>query len=418
MGKASRWIINFLLGKKDDKEKKKNIGFYEGSTVSSPNASVTSTPTYKRRWSFGKSASKERAHKCSKSLDSITPLIARHASLLEWGNQRSNKNTKAVAVPAETIKRVAAPRDVAANRISKSVEDEAATRIQAAFRSYLARKALCALRALVKLQALVRGHLVRKQTTATLRQMHALMAIQVRARFQRIQMAEESSQLVVRSKSSRHGSSSHDHGLTGVHEEAIDLDVYETKRVLKNKHEHLNQSLIQRRDHGHTKYYSGELSILKREHRYEEFSFSTAQNSPQICSPTPQTIPGRASFTCQKPDYVHSFSHPNYMANTESSRAKVRSQSEPKQRPKWSTRPKSNQIASMDRRNAQQDAQIQGSSFHSTPIAYESQDPWFIKLYQPTVSKDSDCDAKSTTSSNYPNQSKLLVAYEPHLNLY
>ena len=48
-----------------------------------------------------------------------------------------------------------------------------------------------ALKGLVKLQALVRGHLVRKQTTATLRGMHALMSIQVRARIKRIKMAEE-----------------------------------------------------------------------------------------------------------------------------------------------------------------------------------------------------------------------------------
>ena len=66
-----------------------------------------------------------------------------------------------------------------------------------------AKKALHALRGLVKLQALVRGHLVRKQTTATLRGMHALMAIQVRARFQRIQMAEEP-QFAVKSQSSRY----------------------------------------------------------------------------------------------------------------------------------------------------------------------------------------------------------------------
>ncbi|XP_021669385.2 protein IQ-DOMAIN 19 [Hevea brasiliensis] len=413
MGKASKWIINFLLGKKEEKEKKKNIAFYDGigSTVATPTSSVPSTP-YKRRWSFGKSASKERVHKCSKSLDSITPLIAQHASLLEWENQQSNKKVKALAAPTETIKRVVAPRHVAADRISKSVEDAAATRIQAAFRSYLARKALCALRALVKLQALVRGHLVRKQTTATLRQMHALMAIQVRARFQRIQMAEESSQLVVRSQSSRRGSSSHDNGLRGAYKEAIDLDIYETKRILKNKHEHLNHSQMERREHGRTKYYSEELSILKQEHQYEEFSFSTAQNSPQICSPIPNTIPGRASFTYQKPDYVHSISHPNYMANTESSRAKVRSQSEPKQRPKWGMRPKSNQMASMDGKNAQQEAHIQGSSFHLMPIAYENQDPWFIKLYQSTMSKDIDCDPKSTSSSSYPNHSKLLVEYE------
>lgn len=61
-----------------------------------------------------------------------------------------------------------------------------------------------ALRGLVKLQALVRGHQVRKKIAATLRQMHALMAIQVRARFQRIQMAEES-QLVGKSQSTRYG---------------------------------------------------------------------------------------------------------------------------------------------------------------------------------------------------------------------
>ncbi|KAK8317693.1 hypothetical protein V6Z12_A13G126400 [Gossypium hirsutum] len=75
--------------------------------------------------------------------------------------------------------------------ISKAIEDVAATRIQAAFRSYLARKALHALKGLVKLQALVRGQLVRKQATSTLGSMHALMAIQVRARIHRIQMAAE-----------------------------------------------------------------------------------------------------------------------------------------------------------------------------------------------------------------------------------
>lgn len=59
---------------------------------------------------------------------------------------------------------------------------------------FQARKALHALKGLVKLQALIRGHIVRKQTTATIMQMHALMAIQVRARFKRIQMAEEAQQ--------------------------------------------------------------------------------------------------------------------------------------------------------------------------------------------------------------------------------
>lgn len=63
---------------------------------------------------------------------------------------------------------------------------------------FQARRALQALKGLVKLQALVKGHLVRKQTSAIMRRMHAMMAIQVRARVQRIQMAEEAHPAVKR----------------------------------------------------------------------------------------------------------------------------------------------------------------------------------------------------------------------------
>lgn len=61
----------------------------------------------------------------------------------------------------------------------------------------------------MKLQALVRGHLVRKEANTTLRRMHALMTIQVRARVQRIQVAEES-QAVVNRQSSVHRNFSQD----------------------------------------------------------------------------------------------------------------------------------------------------------------------------------------------------------------
>ena len=48
-----------------------------------------------------------------------------------------------------------------------------------------ARKALKALKGLVKLQALVRGYLVRKQATATLRGMEALIRAQATIRAQK-----------------------------------------------------------------------------------------------------------------------------------------------------------------------------------------------------------------------------------------
>jgi hypothetical protein len=53
-----------------------------------------------------------------------------------------------------------------------------------------ARKALCALRGLVKLQAMVRGQLVRRQATATLRRMQALVDAQSRLRAQRARMLD------------------------------------------------------------------------------------------------------------------------------------------------------------------------------------------------------------------------------------
>ncbi|KAL0332047.1 UNVERIFIED_CONTAM: protein IQ-DOMAIN 31 [Sesamum calycinum] len=54
-------------------------------------------------------------------------------------------------------------------------QDQAATKAQAAFRGYLARRAFRALKGIIRLQALIRGHLVRRQAAATLRCMQAVV---------------------------------------------------------------------------------------------------------------------------------------------------------------------------------------------------------------------------------------------------
>lgn len=123
MGKASRWLVNFLLGRKEDKGKRKHISnsmSYEegGSVMSTPcGTPLVSKAPFKRRWSFGKLGNnKERAaHKNSRSLDSITatPIVKQAMGIMAGDTKTRRKPTY------------------------YAVEAEAATRIQAAFRSYL-----------------------------------------------------------------------------------------------------------------------------------------------------------------------------------------------------------------------------------------------------------------------------------------
>ncbi|CAH2037155.1 unnamed protein product [Thlaspi arvense] len=61
----------------------------------------------------------------------------------------------------------------------------ASTRIQAAFRAFLARQAFRALKAVVRIQAIFRGRQVRKQAAVTLRCMQALVRVQSRVRAHR-----------------------------------------------------------------------------------------------------------------------------------------------------------------------------------------------------------------------------------------
>ncbi|XP_021609693.2 protein IQ-DOMAIN 11 isoform X2 [Manihot esculenta] len=72
----------------------------------------------------------------------------------------------------------------------RAIQEIAALKIQAAFRGYLARKALRALKGIVKLQAIIRGRNVRRQAMNTLKCLQSIVNIQSQVCAKRIQMAE------------------------------------------------------------------------------------------------------------------------------------------------------------------------------------------------------------------------------------
>lgn len=335
MGKASKWIRNLLLGKKEENFKQIDTFCPENKTANTVNNSSSSSSSsnkmvVKRRWSFrkltsGRSTGKVVAHKISKSFDSDDSPKLQIQGLFYTQSPRFRPTA------AEFVKK-------------------AATKIQASFRSYLARRALHALRGLVKLQALVRGHLVRKQTTATLRGMHALMSIQVRARIKRIKMAEEVNPLEIQPP--KHTEIPSFKGqMIQQNQYSKNMSMEEMLEVMRSRSGPLD---VKSRKYDSMAYYSRSRSISKREIQLKKENHMnnnprtilTAPNSPEkyysdmIEYMDPTTI-------SQRPR--KSWSSPSYMNKTESSRAKTRSISEPRQRPKQGTeqRNKSIEFASL-----------------------------------------------------------------------
>ncbi|XP_038890615.1 uncharacterized protein LOC120080123 [Benincasa hispida] len=368
MGKAGKWILNFLVGKKEENQKKKKKKICSSSLSDH-------SENLKLKWSFRKTSTKTTnlllTHNLSKSVNSIDTIEAmKHLAIAE---QKKPPST---------------------------VQNAAATTIQSAYRSHLARKALHALRALVKIQALVRGHLVRKQTAATLKSLQALMAIQVRARATRIQLLEEDEELLERRRR-KHLIDN----LKQAYKERLNMNVNEDLRPYKTKSGHISHSQIEQLENEPNAYCRRNLSIPRRQHQHKNHSVSIEPDTSEyyilVSKPTAETAlysmdqPRHSDFVPD--DYLF---YPNYMAKTESSRAKVRSQSEPKQRPcpTPNSRMKSKQIGTADRMSLND--QIQSSLQSLKHNGYENHNnPWFMKLYQfkkPSKNRDGD-----STSSRF-----------------
>ncbi|CAL0312515.1 unnamed protein product [Lupinus luteus] len=352
MGRATRWLKN-LFGIKRDKDQKKS------------------------------SNSRGLCHNPATIPPNISPSEAAWLQSL-YSETEKEQNKHAIAVAAATA--AAADAAVAAAQAAVAVvrltshgrdtlfggghEKFAAVKIQTVFRGYLARKALRALKGLVKLQALVRGYLVRKQATATLHGMQALVRAQATVRSHKsrglMNILNESHRFQSQSRRSmerfddirseysapiygRRLSSSFDATMNNTTNSVegspkiVEVDTGNGKP--KSRSRRTNTSISDFGDDPAFHALPSPLPIPCHRNFHdsdwvltgEQCKFSTAQSTPRltnscscgsIASMTPKSVCTDGFFIGQHVNFV-----PNYMAGTQSFKAKLRSQSAPKQRP-------------------------------------------------------------------------------------
>ncbi|OIW03792.1 hypothetical protein TanjilG_30068 [Lupinus angustifolius] len=349
MGKATRWLRG-LLGMKKEKE------HFENSSPLGPEKE-------RKRWSFTRS--------CKEEVNHITPTLDNDWLRSYFAEKENEQKKHAIGVAAADATAAAAQAEVTAVRLrrhgsgalySGGVGWWAALKIQSFFRGYLARKALRALKGLVKIQALVRGYLIRKRAAATLYSMQALMRAQVAItsqRAHRYMIMESRLQPEIRARKhmqrfdeirsefqSKRLATSCKPSLNGFDESPkfVEIDNH-TPHQLRPKHTSTATS-----ECGKELCYPCRVpcrisvpecrSQQDFELYLDECKFSTAHSTPRLANycmlhnapPTPvRTVCGDTLLS-------HCPDSPNYMANTQSSKAKLRSHSAPRQRPEHKKR--------------------------------------------------------------------------------
>ncbi|CAN4080765.1 unnamed protein product [Withania somnifera] len=261
----------------------------------------------------------------------------------------------AAQAAAEVVRLTSGKRSASAYGSSSSIErrrEWAAVKIQSEFRAYLARRALRALKGLVKLQALVRGRIVRKQSADMLRRMQAMARIQARASANRNVTTDPSHSSIRVSQFEHpgiatprkydpqqfsfnckyHGPNLKSHNS---HYSSWNDNVHRTRTVNSiSKHlaNHMkpNPSIS-----------SGEVSSLRSLTFCQETDQPTAwtvEHSPGVQSTlsrpgsSSRRGPSPSRSECSRSLFGDYLQHPNYMSNTKSYLAKLRSHSAPRQR--------------------------------------------------------------------------------------
>ncbi|GMY36184.1 protein IQ-DOMAIN 14-like [Fagus crenata] len=369
MGRATRWLKGlFGIGKKKDKE----------------NSSSNSSNRKEKKWCSIGNSGRDSGTLCHNP-GTIPPNIsAAEAAWLKsyYTDSEKEQNKHAIAVAAATA--AAADAAVAAAQAAVAVvrltshgrgtmfgggghERWAAVKIQTFFRGYLARKALRALKGLVKLQALVRGYLVRKQATATLHGMQALIRAQATVRFHKARghINNETNRFEIRARKSmerfddirsEHAAPIHSRRLSASLDTTIN-SIDESPKIVevdtgrpKSRSRRSNTSVSDFGDDTHYQTLSSPLTnqipprLLIPNCRNiqdydwgltgEECRFSTAQSTPRFVNPGGSNAPVTPAKSACADNFFRGYgNYPNYMASTQSFKAKLRSYSAPKQRP-------------------------------------------------------------------------------------
>lgn len=160
MGKSpGKWIKTVLFGKKSSKS---NIPKGREKLVNQKEGVITSKVS-----ETGLAALEPTSNNIDRHEEDLE-LVSKEAEDVLPGNEEID-----TLVPVQQD----APLDP-----EKIRQEEAATKTQAVFRGYLARRAFKALKGIIRLQALIRGHLVRRQAAVTLCCMYGIVKLQALVR--------------------------------------------------------------------------------------------------------------------------------------------------------------------------------------------------------------------------------------------